>query len=558
MEKEAQSPVAVYNESGYGKVETGGVAGEEAPHLQRKLQSRHLAMIAIGGTIGTGLFLASGKAVHSAGPVGILIAYAVVGLQVYGVITSLGEMATQFPVAGAFSQMGTRFLSHRTRLLTKITAAELVAAGILMGFWFPNVPQWIFSVTFLVPLVVVNLLGVRGFGEIEFTLSFIKIIAIIIFLLLSFVIVCGGSSALGPIGFKNWREKPLIAPDTAGKDGDSVDLKMFLAVMNAFPVAFYSYGGSELVGITAGEAANPEKSVPRAIKGTFWRIMLFYIGALFFVGLIIPYDDERLGMGDVQYSPFTLVYETIGIHVGSHIMNAVVLVAVLSAANSSIYACSRTLQGLAKEGKAFAFLGIVDRRGVPVYSLIVSVAFGCLAFLGSIFGNSVVFNLLSSILALAILGSWMLISLIHLRFRAAWKAQGRSLSELFYKAPLHPLGDILSLTVGFVVLAFLLYQAATAPWDPIANAQFYVGIPLFFFLYFGYKVYPTIANWIKPGCVDKKLGRLVPLTEVDFETDKLIVNKEDDDESKDSRVVPEGFGPKIKFYLRKAWNAFLG
>ncbi|KAJ3102913.1 hypothetical protein HDU97_000226 [Phlyctochytrium planicorne] len=480
-------------------------------------------------------------------------------------------MTTQYPIAGAFSQLGTRFvepalgftLGWNYWLQWAVTLpAELVAAGILMAFWFPTVPQWIFSVAFLLPLIFINLLGVRGFGEVEFVLSFIKVIAIIIFLILSFAVVCGASK-LGFIGFKNWTERDVIAGDTAGKDGDPVGLRKLLAVLNAFPIAFYSFGGTELVGVTAGEAANPHISVPKAIKGTFWRIILFYIGALFFVGLIVPYTDDRLASGDVEFSPFTLVYEYVGIHFASHIMNAVVLVAVVSAANSSIYACSRTLQALAFEGKGPSWLGKVDRRGVPMYSLMVSVGFGCLAFLGSAVGNSVVFNLLSSILGLATLASWMAISLIHLRFRAAWKAQGHSLSELHYVAPFHPLGDVLSLSLGMFVLLFLFYQACNSPWDPIADAQFYMGIPLMFILYFGYKFYPTVANLVHPGSVDPKVGRLVPLREVDLETDKLVVSKEEMAavqamRRKEVGSAPRGLIPKVKYYAKRAWEGFLG
>ncbi|KAJ3117796.1 hypothetical protein HDU96_005577 [Phlyctochytrium bullatum] len=530
-------------------------------HLQRKLQSRHLTMIAIGGAIGTGLFLASGKAVATAGPVGVLISYSICGAAVWGVVVALGEMSTQFPVAGAFSKLATRFLGPAFGftlgwnywLQWAITLpAELVACGTIMAFWAPDVPEYVWSIVFLVPLVFMNALGVRGFGELEFGLSLMKVLAIIVFLILAFVVVCGGTS-MGTVGFRNWRDYPLIPSDTAGQEGDSQSFRMLMAVLNSFIQAFYSYGGTELVGVTAGEAANPRKSVPRAVRGTFWRITLFYLGALFFIGLIVPYNDERLQVGDTQSSPFTLVYTVAGINVAAHVMNAVVLIAVLSAANSSIYACSRTLMGLAAEGKAPKFLAKVDRRGVPVWSLVVSVIFGCLAFLGSVLGNSTVFNLLSSILALSTISCWMMVNLTHIRFRMAWKAQGRSLDSLIYKAPFHPIGDFLGLLVGTFVISFLLYQACIVPFDAIADAQFYVGIPLLVVLWVGYAAFPFVANLFGAN-MDTSGAKLVPLLEVDLDSDRSLEVEEDEEDA----PPPQGAGPKAVYYAKKAWNSFLG
>ncbi|KAJ3117797.1 hypothetical protein HDU96_005578 [Phlyctochytrium bullatum] len=565
------SPALLILDAGSGSdaASTGDRGG--AHGLRRHLKARHLGMIAIGGTIGTGLFLGSGKAIAEAGPVGVMIAYAVTGAGVWSVVTSLGEMATQFPVAGAFSQLGTRFLGPAAGftlgwnywLQWAITLpAELVACGTIMAFWAPNVPEYVWSFAFLVPLVVVNAFGVKGFGEVEFVLSLIKVIAIVVFLVLGVVVVCGGS-ALGAVGFQNWVKYPVIAPDTAGMDGMPVWFRQFLAVMVSFPVAMYSYGGTELVGLTAGEAANPRKSVPRAISGTFWRIALFYIGALFLVGLIVPYTDPRLQVGDVQSSPFTLVYSYSGIAVAAHVMNAVILVAVLSAANSSIYACSRTLMGLAAEGKAPRFLARVNRRGVPVWSLGISVGFGCLAFLGSLWGNAVVFNLLSSIIALAILASWMMINVIHLRFRAAWVAQGRKLSDLHYRAPLHPYGDYMGLGVGTIVVGFLVYQACLVPFDPIATAQFYVGIPAMILLWVGYSWYPWVVNTVWYGgrqVVDPRLGRIVPLLEIDFETDRLVVDPAAEEaEAEEERRWKEAKGwGRVVYVAKKAWEGLVG
>ncbi|KAJ3151216.1 hypothetical protein HK101_001914 [Irineochytrium annulatum] len=550
---------------------TAGGAKSHGKGIKRALMSRHLQMIAIGGTIGTGLFVGSGHVLANAGPIGILIAFSLTGLMVWGVVSSLGEMSTIFPVSGAFSQLSTRFVDPALGFTLgwnywaqwAITLpAELIAGGVVMSYWFPNVQTWVWSIVFLVPLTTVNALGVRGFGEIEFILSLIKVIAIVIFLFFGFVVFCGGS-ATGVKKKKNWvwtdgNPNAPIGQDPSITSGN-VQLAQFIALLNAFPNAFYSYGGTELVGVTAGEAANPRRSVPKAIKGTLIRICLFYIGALFFVGLIIPASYPGLG-GTIKTSPFTLVYQAVGISVAADIMNCVILVAVLSAANSSIYACSRTLMGLAREGKAPSMFGRVDKRGVPMLSLGISVAFGCLALIGNFVGDGKAFLVLSNIIGVAILLSWLTIAVTHLRFRAAWKAQNRDLKELPYMAPFHPFGDIIALVLGGVVIAGLLYSEVTVPFDAVNDSVLYVGFPLFIVLYCGFKGYYFVADTLNKQFnlgwnITDDMWKMVPLKDVDFETDRLILRPTDDPVPE---PVPTETGAKVLYYVRATWDKLMG
>ncbi|KAJ3296952.1 hypothetical protein HDU76_006661 [Blyttiomyces sp. JEL0837] len=423
-----------------------------ANHTVRDLQSRHLTMIALGGTIGTGLFLASGSVIASAGPLGALLAYTIVGLMVWGVVTSLGEMSTLIPTSGAFGELSYRYVSP--------------ALGFTVGWNY-----W-----------------VRGFGETEYWLSFIKVLAIIIFIIVAFAVVCGASH-LGPLGFRNWSSDIKGAPigESEAVNG-SVDFKRFIAVLGAFPTAFYSYGGT---------------------------------------------DADLSNTRDIRVAPFTRVYNLVGIKYADHIMNAVILVAVLSAANSSIYACSRTLMGLAERGMAPKICTYVNERGTPVVALLISLGFGSMAFLGTLFGDGNLFAMLVNVLSLATMFSWICICITHLRFRWGWIAQGRSVSDLPYVAPFFPYADYLSLLIGAFVVAGLAVSASLSPFDVIDDAPLYgmcaetlcffsTGIPLIFLLYFAYvaAAYFRIGNATYTG--------LVPYTEMDFDTGRML-----DDDGKD-------------------------
>ncbi|KAI8802566.1 lysine-specific permease [Cladochytrium replicatum] len=460
---------------------TGGV--------HRKLQPRHIQMIAIGGTIGTGLFVASGATIMTAGPLGSLLAFIIVGIQVWGVVTSLGEMAAFIPNSGAFNHFASRFVDDALGFTVgwnywfqwaMTLPAELVALGIILAFWAPQVSSWIWALISVIFLFGMNALGVQGFGELEYWLSLIKVLAIIVFLIVAILVDAGAIGDRVVLGFKYWtiENAPI---NSAG----------VLSIFTAFTTAFYSYGGTELVGITAGEAANPRKSVPKAINSTFWRILLFYVSAIFMLGLIVPNNDPDLPLAsgyNAATAAFTLAFKRAGLPFGADFMNAVILVAVVSAGNSSLYASTRTLISLSEDGLAPKWLGKVDKRGVPMVGLIITTLIGCIAFLGAVFGDGVVFSFLSNVLGIATLLTWVSVSITHLRFRAGLKKAGIPLSALPYRAPLHPLGDVVSIVISIIVLAGLLYLAFTTEFSVIYDSPYYIGLPIFIVLGVGYKL----------------------------------------------------------------------
>ncbi|HZG60075.1 MAG TPA: amino acid permease [Anoxybacillus sp.] len=453
--------------------------------LQRKLKARHLSMISLGGTIGTGLFLASGGAIHTAGPGGALVAYIAIGIMVYFLMTSLAEMAAYMPVAGSFSTYASKFVDPALGFALgwnywynwAITiAAELSAVTLIMKFWFPDSPSILWSALCLIIMFLLNYLSVKGFGEAEYWFSLIKVATVIIFLVISFLMIFGimGGEA---VGFKNFTIGD--APFNGG----------FMAILGIFMAAGFSFQGTELLGVAAGESDDPARNIPRAVRQVFWRILLFYILAILAIGLLIPYTNENLANSDVTVSPFTLVFDKAGVAFAASVMNAIILTAVLSAGNSGMYASTRMLWDLAREGKAPKFLAKLDKRGVPVNSLIVTSLVGTLAFLASFFGDGAVYTWLLNASGMSGFIAWLGIAISHYRFRKAYIAQGRDLNALPYKAKWFPFGPLFAFILCVIVILGQNYSAFTGDridWYGVLVS--YIGLPIFIAVWLGYKI----------------------------------------------------------------------
>ncbi len=474
--------------------------------LRRELSSRHMSMLAIGGSIGTGIFLASGNAIQSGGAGSAILAYLVIGVMVYFLMTSLGEMASYMPVSGTFSTYATRFVDPALGFAlgwnywyswAVTLAVELSAGSLIMKYWFPHVPTYIWSAIFLVILVILNLISVKGFGESEFWFALIKVVAIILFIVIGLLMIFGVIGGGSP-GFTNF---------TAGLGAFHGG---FPVLFNLLIVAGFSYQGTELVGVTAGESQNPAKAVPKATRQIFWRILLFYVVALLVIGFLIPSNDPRLVGGDVTQvalSPFTIILDKAGLPAVASIINLVILTAVLSAGNSGIYACTRILWNMAKEKQAPRSFGKVSRRGVPVPALIITVFVGALTFLSSQFGADQVYIWLLNASGLSGFLTWVGISISHFRFRKAWVAQGKDLSTLPYRARWYPLGPLFAFTLCVLIVLGQNFGAFTGEqidWNGILVS--YISLPLFIILYLVYK-------WVKKT-------KLVSLNKVDLQRTK--------------------------------------
>ena len=475
--------------------------------LQRKLGARHLNMIAIGGSIGTGLFLASGATIANAGPGGALLAYVLIGIMIYFLMTSLGELATHNPTSGAFFTYGTKYVEGGFGFALgwnywynwAITVAfELVAVQFIMKFWFPDIPGVYWSAIFLAIIFGINALTVKGFGESEFFFSLIKVLAIIAFIIIGIWMIVKIMLTPGAEAFANW------------SIGDAPFVGGVQALIGVAMIAGFSFQGTEMVGVAAGESKDPKKTIPVAIKQIFWRILLFYIVCIFIIGTLIAYNDPRLlqaaATDDIALSPFTLLYEKAGFAFAASIMNAVILTAILSAGNSGMYSSTRMLFDMARKGSAPKMFARLDPRGVPMNALYATTAIAALCFLTTFFGEQEVFNWLLNMSGMCGFIVWLGIAISHYRFRKGYLAQGYKLEDLAYRAKFFPFAPWFAFILCTIVVLGQNYQDVLAGhWMGVLST--YISIPLFLAIWFGYK-------W-------KKKTKLVSYQEMDVQPMKL-------------------------------------
>lgn len=432
--------------------------------LRRSLRQRHLTMIAIGGSIGTALFLSTGYALNQGGPGGIVLAYFIVAVLVFFVIMGLGEMATWLPCAGSFQTFTSKLVNPAFGFAVgwsywfswAVTVGiEIVASALIMKFWFPNVPGWIWSTIFIFIVLGLNLLSARAYGEAEFWFASIKVIAVVVFLIVGIALMAGALGGHTAVGFTNFSQAVGgIFPHGMG------------AVIGVTFTAVFCFLGTEIVSIAAGEGANPEIAVPKAVKTVFIRVVIFYIGATFMVAALIPWQE-----GTLDVSPFTFTFTKIGVPAAATIMNVVVLTSTMSCANSGLYASSRMLFSMAREGKAPALFGRVNQRGVPVPALLMTGAMGGFAFLTAFLPSDKVYLLLVAAASLAVLFAWIGAAWSHFNFRKYMAKEGK-LDEIKFKAPLYPAGPIIAIImcIGVIIGQF---------FDPTARQTAFIGVPLF-------------------------------------------------------------------------------
>ncbi|KAJ5724454.1 Arginine permease CAN1 [Penicillium malachiteum] len=477
-----------------GYEEAAASDGPRAPALKRKLKSRHLQMIAIGGTIGTGLFISSGEALAHAGPVGTLIAYIFIATIVFSVMTSLGEMATYLPIAGAFTSYATRLIDPSLGFAMgwiywfswAITyALELTATGLIIQYWDSSINISIFIAIFWVVISLLNLLPVNFYGELEFWLSTIKVLTVLGFIVFG-ICIDAGAGAQGYLGFHNWvHPGPFV--DYLVTPGPTAKFVGFWAVMIQ---AGFSCQGTELVGLAAGESENPRQTVPKAIRATFLRILLFYVFSVFFIGLLVPSDNKDLlsSSSNATASPFVIAAKLAGIEVLPGLINAVLLTVVLSAANSNVYSGSRMLIGLANDGYAPSFFAKTSKGGVPYFGVVLTAAFGLLGFMNLSSSGTTVFNWLLNISTVAGFILWASLNACHIAFMRALKARRISRDFLPYKAPFQPFLAYYGL---FFNILILFTQGFTA-WIPSFSVEdffvAYVSLILFAVLWIGHKI----------------------------------------------------------------------
>ncbi|KAM0224306.1 hypothetical protein ACHAQD_002697 [Fusarium lateritium] len=485
--------------------------------LARELKNRHLQMIAFGGSIGTGLFVASGVALYRGGPVSLLIAFITMGTMQFFTMQALGELSVAFPVGGSFSNYSTRFLDpswgfamgwNYTLQYLVVLPLEIIAGAFTTNYWNPNATKSIFIVLFFFLILGINLLGVKGYGEAEFIFSAVKITAIVGFILLGIIINIAGDPEGGYIGFTHWHSP----------GGFHNGFKGFASVL---VTATFSFAGTEMVGLAAAETSSPKKSLPAAVKQVFWRISIFYILSILIIGLLVPYDEPRL-LGakygsDAAASPFVIAIEMSGSDVLPDIMNAVILISLISVGNTAVYASSRTLAALAEQSLAPKIFAYIDRTGRPLVAILFCGTAGLLAFSANSKVHNEIFNWLLAISGLSTLFTWGSICVCHIRFRKAWRLSGFTVSQLAFRSQVGVWGSWVALIAYGVVLILQVWVAISPieaedqePMSPADRAKNFflqvLTIPIIFIFYFVHKIWVG-TTIVRGKDIDVNTGR---------------------------------------------------
>ena len=435
-------------------------------HLQRQLTPRHITFMALGMCIGAGLFLGSASTIKLAGP-SVLFAYVFGGAMIFIIMRALGEMAAHEPVAGSFSAYAHKYLGPFAGYLTGwnywvlmmgVGIAESTAVGIYMKDWFPELPQWIWAFTSVAMIGGLNLMAVKVYGELEFWFALIKVLTVVLMILGGVGIIwLGWGNGGHPVGLSNlWSHGGWFPNGVTG-------------MVLALPVLVFSFGGIETIGMAAAEAAHPERTIPRAVNSVIWRILIFYIGSLFVIMAIYPWDE--LG---TQGSPFVSTFAKLGISQAAGVINFVVITAALSSFNSTTFSGSRMLHSLASKGQAPVAMGRLNASGVPVRGVLVTIGFLLLGVLLNYLVPERIFGMIMSILAFNTVWTWGTVLVAHWRFRR------QQAEPLPFRLRVWPASSV-------VALAFLAFVLVMLGYSPDTRVALYVGV--------GWVVLLALAYW---------------------------------------------------------------
>ncbi|KAJ4323856.1 hypothetical protein N0V94_001640 [Neodidymelliopsis sp. IMI 364377] len=472
--------------------------------LRRDLKGRHMQMIAIGGAIGSGLFIGSAGSFTTGGPASVIIGFTLIGIMMYLMMQALAELAVMYPINGAFTMYICRFIDpswgfacgwqYAISWLT-VLPFEISAACNIIHYWPGsdgiNNAAWITPL--LVALIAIQFFGVRGYGEVEYVLSIIKVAACIGFMILGIIIDTGGvpTDGRGYIGNKYYN---IPGVTSAGfRNG-------FHGFCGVFVNAAFAYTGTELTGLAAAETDNPRKEIPKAAKQVVYRILLFYVVNLALVGLVVPVDNEALnGSAGASslHSPFVIAIQLAGIKALPSIFNAVILIAVMSVANACTFGSTRTMQALAANGMGPKFTAYVDKKGRPVVVVVIQLLFGLLAYINLAPSGGDIFTWLLSLSGITVLFVFGSIAIAHIRFRRAWALNGHSLDELPYRAAFGVWGSWLCFLINAVALIAQFYVALYPVGGTSLSVEgffeTYMAAPFLVVLYLLWKVY----SWFK-------------------------------------------------------------
>ncbi|KAK5138561.1 hypothetical protein LTR08_000149 [Meristemomyces frigidus] len=493
--------------------------------VKRGLKNRHLSMMALAGIIGPGLLVGSGGALSNGGPASLIIGFGVIGIVAFSIMQSLGEMTTLYPGGGAFISLADRVVDKAFAVAVgwsywiiwvAVLANEYNVISSIFVYWSDKVPLWGYFLIFWFAFLAFQLLGVAAFGEAEFWLALVKLLGLTAYFIFGIVYASGGLIGQDePLGFRYWRN-----PGAFNGNG-------FRGVATVFVFCSTFYAGCESVAVAATETRNPRVAVPQAIRQVFIRIIFIYMGSAFFFGLTCPANASGLVDGGARalQSPMTVALQTAGWEGGVNLINAFIFITCLSAINSSIYIGSRTLLYMAKSGKAPAFLGKTDKRGVPIFALLLTNAFGALAMMNISTGASKAYSYIVNLSGVSTFLVWGSISFIHIRFRTAWHVQGRTRADLPFKSLWYPWIAYFGLAAN-IFLAFVQGWTTLSPFNAGNFVDAYILLPLFPIVYFVFK-FVNKTHFKRAYEIDLDSGRRTDLDKSgmvaeDVETDGVM------------------------------------
>ena len=445
-------------------------ANSETKALKRAMGTRHLVMLSLGGAIGTGLFLGSGEVIAQTGPVAAIIAYILGGLIAYMVMLCLGELAVHMPVAGSFGAYAQKYIGPGTGYMiswvywltwTATLGTEFTAAALLMQEWFPHISMWIWTIIFAITIFALNLSSTRIFAESEFWLALVKVVTVVAFIILGLLAI------FSLIPFHGAESAPLFHNLTAQGWFPHGLVPIFTTML----IVNFAFSGTELIGVAAGETKDPAVNVPKAINAAIWRLLIFFVGTIVVISALLPFQVAGLGGESVSNSPFVTVFNYIGIPYADDIMRFVIITALLSAANSGLYAASRMMWSLSAQRQLPQVFSRLSSSGTPIIALVVTMFGAIPGLLSEHFAPETIFKNLLGIAAFTMVIVWMSICWSQFNFRRAWYKAGHSAKDLKFAAPLYPIVPIL----GFV---FCFITGLSMAADPEMQAGF-IGCLLF-------------------------------------------------------------------------------
>ncbi|KAG7885763.1 hypothetical protein KL938_000795 [Ogataea parapolymorpha] len=508
---------------------TEPLALEDGHQLKKDLKSRHITMIAIGGALGTGLLIGTSSSLANAGPGSVLISYSLVGLVVYFVMCALGEMASFIPLPEGFAGYAKRYcdealgfavgISYLCKYLI-VSPNQMVAGSLVMQYWVSadRVNPGVWVAILMVVVISINYFGVKFFGEFEFWLSSLKVLTVLGLILLLLCIMLGGSPTHDRIGFRYWHNPGSFAPYSGVEDQGTAK---FVAFWSVLVTAVFAYLGTELVGITFGEARNPRYTIKKAIRLTFYRIIIFYVLSVFLLGCCVAYNDPQLmtakkASTSASASPFVVAIRNADISGLPHLINACVLLFIFSATNSDLYIATRNVYALSANGMFPEIFSRTNKRGVPVYALIFASLFCLLAFMVCSSSSSKIFNYFVNVVSIFGLITWISILVTYIYFCRAVKAQGYDRKKFIYYAPLQPYGTWFSLFFCCLISITKSFTVFIGGFDYKTFITSYIGIPVFLIALFGYKIIKKTKT-VKPEEADLVTYKDV----IDLETEEF-------------------------------------